>query len=100
MDLATIIAPTISALATIVVTVIGLIATGRARKAESAAGQKQAEVERQKEAAERIRLEGEAVNARKDHLINELQEDNDRLRAALRAAERGQPRKRLGPGER
>jgi hypothetical protein len=96
VDLATIIAPTISALATIVVTVIGLVATSRARKAESTASQRQTEVERQREAAERIRLEGEAVNARKDHLINELQEDNDRLRSALRARER--TRKRLDPG--
>jgi hypothetical protein len=80
VEIASVAGPLITALATIVVTVIGLMATGRARKAERSANEN-------KEEADRLRRENEAMDARTHHLIDQLQEDNDRLRAALRARE-------------
>jgi len=69
--------PLISAVATLVVTVIGLIATGRARKAERAANDQRVE-------ADRLRREQDAMDMRSNNMIDQLQEDNTRLRSYVR----------------
>lgn len=80
MEIGAILGPAVTALATVIVAIIGFSATWRARQAEQAAT-------KNKEEADRVRREAEAVDVRMHHLLDQLQEDNDRLRAALRAKE-------------
>lgn len=77
MNWTTLAPPLISAVATLVVTVIGLIATGRARKAERAANDQRVE-------ADRLRREQDAMDMRSNNMIDQLQEDNTRLRSYVR----------------
>lgn len=89
MDIGTLAGPLITAICTIVVTIIGLTATGRARKAETAAKEADRAATAKSEEAERLRKEAADMDARTHRLIDQLQEDNDRLRVALRTAEAG-----------
>lgn len=87
MEIGAILGPAVTALATVIVAIIGFLATWRARQAEAQAKRAEETAERQSREKDRLRQENKDMDERKNHLINELQEDNDRLRAALRSKE-------------